>query len=229
MATPKGYTTVDAVAGYLGQTMTADQESQAYSLMAACENFIDAETQGNGGWLNGPIVAEQYNAFNQGHEFFLRSVPVTSVESIYKRKAKVGDTPILLTANTDYEVLDLKQGKILLSQTTMVYGSLGYGYGYGYGDPAWSPEWGNIGGIALGAGVLLLVSYTPVQAVPATISQCATEIVAFWMNNNIHPERYGLTSLASADIKETYSQMLIAGCFPANIDRYFENFQTVSF
>lgn len=222
----KNYTTVDAVAAYLGTAFTSDQEVQATALLPIAENFIDVETQGNGGWLNGPIVSEQYDLANSGRKFYLRSTPVASVQSIYRRTLKVGDTPILLVAGTDYELLNPSTGEVLLSEMVAYSNYRGYGF---YGDPAWNPEWGNIGGIALGFGMVALVSYTPVQSCPPLITQCATEIVAYWMQNNIHPERYGVDSLGTQTDKIAFNKMLAGGCFPANIDRYFNDYNRVSF
>lgn len=224
IATPKGYTDSDSVARYLGISLSADQEIQAQTLIANAENFIDSETQGNGGWLNGPIVSEQYDLRNVGHRFFLRSTPVATVESIYRRTNKVGDTPVLLTANVDYELLNTQTGEVLLAESSM-WGATAYSYG----DPAWNPEWGNIGGIALSGGLVALVSYTPVQSVPALISQCATEVVAFWLDNNIHPERYGVASEKTGVQTISYAKMKVEGCFPASIDRYFNDFNRISF
>lgn len=222
----KFYTTIDAVSAYLGTAFTSDQEVQATALLPIAENFIDVETQGNGGWLNGPIVSEQYDLANSGHKFYLRSTPVASVESIYRRTLKVGDTPILLVAGTDYELLNPSTGEVLLAEMVAYSNYRGYGF---YGDPAWNPEWGNIGGIALTAPMVALVSYTPVQTVPPLITQCATEIVAYWLQNNIHPERYGVGAEKTGMESVTYAKMITDGCFPANIERYFNDYNRVSF
>jgi hypothetical protein len=207
----KGYSSADQVAAYLGQTLTPAQQTQAVIWLDAAEAVVDGIAHTS--WLTGAVVAEQYSLNNRGTRLYLRQTPVTSVQGITVRSFLVGDTGQVLTAGVDYELLDPTAGLVLLSN---VYQSNAYFQSYGdYGGAV-----GYVGPVPAGGpgyGQLALVSYTPLQAIPPSVALATAQIVAFWLTNEIHPERYGLTSVRTADQAESISAAFEAGVLPQGI------------
>jgi hypothetical protein len=154
----RGYTTNSAVAAFLGLTLTAGQQSEADTLIGSAEQYIDRETRR--GWILPPITGERYNLTTP--TIYLRSHPITSVQSIVTRTQAIGDAPYTAIAGVDYEVFDLLLGQINFSS--------------GFHGPR----------------AVALVSYTPNLPVPADIALCATLIVAETLARALFPGRLGV-------------------------------------
>lgn len=154
----KGYCAIADIAGLLGITLTAAQQTEATSLIGSTEVYIDRET--NFGWLIPPITAEQYDLHKP--YVYLRRAPVTSVQTVQTRTNAVGDVPVTLTANVDYELLDANLGLV-----TFVSG-----------------YWGKFSEA--------LISYTPNLPVPADITYATTLIVANSLTYTILPDSFGI-------------------------------------
>lgn len=109
--TYKGYCQPTDVANLLGRTLTTSQTSEATTLIAATESYIDRETRR--AWIVPPITAERYDL--RGRTLYLRWRPVTSIQQLQGRSDAVGDTLYTLVSGTDYELLDPNLGEVLVS------------------------------------------------------------------------------------------------------------------
>lgn len=107
--TAKGYITADKVEDMLGTSFTATQLAQCEALIERAEAYIDAET--GRGWLVGTQTNEAHVVDSQN--IYLKYVPVSSVTTVLAR-AGLGETETTLTADEDYEVVDLTTGHIRL-------------------------------------------------------------------------------------------------------------------
>lgn len=106
----KGYAQVEEVAAFVGATFTSAQEDQAERMLEVAEAEIDAGT--NRGWLVGAQANEthRWEEFRNG-DLWLRYAPVSSVTAV-KGRAALGEAESTLTADLDYEVIDLEAGWI---------------------------------------------------------------------------------------------------------------------
>lgn len=209
----RGYTTVNAVALFLGITLTTNQTAQATALLQPAEDVVDAIA--NTSWLNGAITGEQYDLMNRGVRIYLRQNPVASVQGVTVRSLLPGDTGQVLVAGQDYELLDLTAGLLVLSG---VWSAAAYYSTYqNYGGSAIYNESGAVINQGQCSGQIALVSYTPVQVVPAVVSLAACELVAFWLKYNINPAAYGIASMRTADQQIVLSTALAQGVIPAGV------------
>jgi hypothetical protein len=149
------------VAAFLGMTFTTEEQAEATALIPMASALIDRETRR--GWLVPPITGERYNLTTP--TLYLKSHPITSVQSIVTRTQAIGDTLYTAIAGVDYEVFDLNLGQINFSS--------------GYSGPR----------------AVALVSYTPNLPVPPDIALCATMIVANTMSNALLPDAFGVTEV----------------------------------
>lgn len=108
----KGYCTVDEVADFLGRTFTAEQDLHAERLIETAEADVDNYT--HRGWLVGVQTDEThtYGEYRLGN-LYLRYAPVSAVATV-KGRAALGEAEVTLTADYDYEVIDLASGWIRL-------------------------------------------------------------------------------------------------------------------
>lgn len=106
----KGYCQVEEIAAFVGATFTTAQEDQAERLIEVAEAEFDAATQR--GWLMGAQSNEthRYNEFSGG-DLWLRYAPIDTVTAVKARTA-LGEAEETLTADEDYEVIDLETGHI---------------------------------------------------------------------------------------------------------------------
>ncbi len=104
----KGYTTINAIEGITG-SLTDAQQKRALTLMEAAELHLDGEI--GRGWLVGVQTQEAH--FNPTEYLNLAYWPVASVTAVYGRSG-LGETEETLTADDDYEVVDLAAGQIRL-------------------------------------------------------------------------------------------------------------------
>jgi hypothetical protein len=150
------------VAAFLGMTFTTEEQAEATALIPMASALIDRETRR--GWLVPPITGERYNLTTP--TLYLKSHPITSVQSIVTRTQAIGDTLYTAIAGVDYEVFDLTLGQINFSS--------------GYHGPR----------------AVALVSYTPaLDTVPGDIALAATMIVANTMSNALLPDAFGVTEV----------------------------------
>lgn len=207
----KGYTDASGVNTYLGTSAAPQPVPAAY--LAAAEQVVDALSKTS--WLDGQIVAEQYLLPNRGIRLYLRRAPVTSVDAITVRSFLPGDTGQVLTAGTDYELIDPTGGLVALSG---VYSSAAYYSTYGnYGGSEIYNESGTILNQGQFTGQVALVTYTPVQVVPPAVSLATAQLVAFWLVNQIDPGRYGLSGMRTADESVQVEAAFAQGVIPPGI------------
>ena len=105
----KGYCTSDDVMTFLGREFTGPQKAHCDTLIERAESDFDEET--NRGWLMGAQTDEAIRVDSQN--IFLRYAPVATVTTV-KGRAGLGETDETLTADTDYEIINLEYGHIRL-------------------------------------------------------------------------------------------------------------------
>lgn len=151
---PRGYTTSEDVAAYMGRTFTYVQAQVCDGLIEAAEQFIDAETGRR--WMVS-ITDEVYH--RPGQDVFLRSTPVVSVQAVKLWESQALTTLVSLT---DYEVRDLKTGWLHLLR------------GLIYDVVRFSPD-------EVVRADEVWVSYTPQATVDRVIELAAKKLAAAWM------------------------------------------------
>lgn len=180
------YTSAANVAAYLGLTLTTTQTAQATALLPTIQTYIDTETRRT--WTQPPITGEIYdlpNPYDAGviqideagypipsslqngaqpppTTIYLLSAPVASIELVQVRTRLVGDVPLTLQANIDYELQNPTTGELV--------------FGLGYGGPS----------------AYALVSYTPLTPLPTDVALAATMLLAHWLRFSLFPERFGV-------------------------------------
>lgn len=73
----------------------------------------------------------------------------------------------------------------------------------------------------------LLISYTPVDTVPADIKRAAIEIVAAWLSPTLNPGSHGLDSLSLPDITVKYARSHVQDVVPPIARRILENYRFI--
>lgn len=170
--TVKGYSSVEEVQGLVGMTFDETQEDQVLRLIEAAESFIDWATDRSTWGSNTPIVDEYYSM--GGPRLYLKSVPVTSIESI-----KVGTYNVLgtitLVPTANYDLVDPINGLVVLSPDVT--------------DPYFTYDY-------------LHVSYTPAVTLPAHLKLATAQLVAHWLSIHFDPARlsYSLYTLGDGDL-----------------------------
>lgn len=107
------YITITDALNYLGTpTLSGTQTTAAQAKVNAAIAYVNRVTLQ--AWNLDPITGELYDL--QSRQLLLQSTPVASVEQVQVRSRIVGDTPEVLTAGTDYELLDLTRGLILFDE-----------------------------------------------------------------------------------------------------------------
>lgn len=162
----RGYTTLAAVAAAFaaeGVTLTSAQELLIGMDLEAVEAAIDAYTGRS--WLTGAITAEV--VYPQNGVLWLSQRPVASIEEI-RTIGGLPATTTVLTADTDYRLLDAAQGRVEVLA------------GRGWGREAWTS--GYILPGVIGQGVVYEVDYTPAATVPPLIAWAARETSKAWVN-----------------------------------------------
>jgi hypothetical protein len=105
----RGYTTPDQIADELGQDLTLAQIQQCHALIEQAEDWID--------WYKGQTYSTSTAITDERHRIegptlYLRNTPLASVQRIRQTYGAVGETPVTLTADTDYEVISLTTGEL---------------------------------------------------------------------------------------------------------------------
>jgi hypothetical protein len=144
------YTSSDAIAAYLGRTLTTDQQTQADLMAAAASDFIEGALGRS--WLDtdgvtGEAVTDELHTV-QANRIWLKHAPVDPDETVtLSVRCKLpGSTTYAQTEPYQWELLDASLGHIYTSPTL--------------------------------EGQLALVSYTSLEQIPPIIAQFATELAA---------------------------------------------------
>lgn len=127
--TTKGYTSIERVEHHTGQTFTDAQRAECSLLIPVAEQWIDDRTHRTWGTTS-VVTAEQYSLEAPPWTSGLASSvdvitelgsyppvsvrllrrPVASVSAVSVRSRAIGSTPTVLTAGTQYELLDAGRG-----------------------------------------------------------------------------------------------------------------------
>jgi hypothetical protein len=110
-ATPRGYTSPSQVAGAVGQEFTSAQNARCLELIAEAEDWIDTYA-GRTYKTSTVITSERQTLY--GRDLFLTVTPVTSIQQVRVRYRTIANPYTTLTATTEYEVLDLATGHLLM-------------------------------------------------------------------------------------------------------------------
>lgn len=108
-ATP--YATADDVAAELHVTFTSEQEARAEWLIVAMQAFVDDYCGCTFGATD-TITGERHRLY--GDTVYLRVVPIASVQAVRLRSRYVGAQSQTITANDQYELIDLVMGELRL-------------------------------------------------------------------------------------------------------------------
>lgn len=104
------YTDASLIAGYLGVTLTADQQTQAGRLADAATAWIDRHT-GDTWQTASPVTDETHEII--GDVVYLDRRPVASVTSVKTRQA-FADAALTTLGTSQWELLDAANGKLLI-------------------------------------------------------------------------------------------------------------------
>ncbi len=169
--TIKGYSSVEEVQALVGMSFDETQEDQVLRLIESAESFIDWATGRDNWGSSNPIVDEYYEM--SGPRLYLKSSPVTSVESVSVGTNNLVGT-VALVATVNYDLVDKTNGLLILSQDV------------------WDDSYYNYA----------LVSYTPQVTLPAHLKLAASQLVAHWLTIHFDPARlsYSLYTLGDGDL-----------------------------
>ena len=104
------YTDATAIAGYLGVTLTAGQQTQAGVLANAATAWIDRYT-GRSWQDDGSVTDELHEVV--GDTVYLKNRPVTAVSSV-KVRARYADAGVTTLDSGSWELLDAANGVLLI-------------------------------------------------------------------------------------------------------------------
>lgn len=104
------YTDASTIAGYLGVTLTSDQQTQAGVLAGAATAWIDRYT-GRSWQASSPITDELHELV--GDTVYLTNRPVTAVTSV-KTRERFADAGTTTLDASQYELLDATNGVLLI-------------------------------------------------------------------------------------------------------------------
>ncbi|HEY7061733.1 MAG TPA: hypothetical protein VII06_09650 [Chloroflexota bacterium] len=104
--TPKGYTTPDRVAAYMGVTLTPAQEDAATELIVAAEEAIDRATGRR--WLESSPAVETWPII--GNLITLRMMPILGVTQVQTIGEPLGTFALLATSS--WRIVDLDYGQL---------------------------------------------------------------------------------------------------------------------
>lgn len=153
MSTP--YATAESLTIYLGRDLTGPEEDAAGPSCAAASDYIDRVV---GKSWQGRTVGGELQTVPSNGIVRLDYRPVASVTSVTSRSLIVGETPRVLVAGTDYELIDPLNGQILVN-----------GYGYDVITTTGC------------AGQVLTIAYVVGTAVPSDIAMAANIIAAGYL------------------------------------------------
>ncbi len=184
----RGYATTDDVAAFLGVTLTAPQVAQAAATIARAETWIDQAT--NRTFLSGPVIDETF--------FAPYHIDPPTVSTNYA----AGWVPMganLLLARTPVQSVEVVTGVPYLNVTPIVL----------IRDLEWE-----IRDLATGTVRLIVptayyqtrVSYTPVNACPADITQATIMLAATWLIPHLNPEAWQVDSFRLPDLEVRYAK-----------------------
>ena len=104
------YTDANAIAGYLGLTLTSPQQTQATTLAAAATAWIDRYT-GRSWQASSPVTDELHELV--GDTVYLTHRPVASVTTV-KTRERYADAPTTTLDASQWELLDAANGVLLI-------------------------------------------------------------------------------------------------------------------
>ena len=104
------YTDANAIAGYLGLTLTSGQQTQAGVLADAATAWIDRHT-GRSWQASSPVTDEQHDLI--GDTVYLTNLPVASVTTV-KTRERYADAPTTTLDASQWELLDATNGVLLI-------------------------------------------------------------------------------------------------------------------
>jgi hypothetical protein len=104
------YTDATAIAAYLGRALSVAETAEAPAAIAAATAHVD-RTVGRS-WQNATVTGELQRFM--ASPVVLSKRPVTAITSITVRFGVPGETPELLTAGVDYELVDPTRGLVLV-------------------------------------------------------------------------------------------------------------------
>lgn len=140
---------------YLGRALTAAEDAQFPAVAAAVTQVIDRYTGRT--WDGSGVTGELHTLL--GPTVTLARPPVTAVTQVRARAASIGATWRVLTAGSEYELLDPGAGLLAVA-------------GPGYGADVITTDGGT------GAGSMVEVSYTVPGTVPAPVKLAAEQLAA---------------------------------------------------
>lgn len=159
------YTDSQHIEGYLQRSLTTTETVLAADLIPAASEWIDNYT-GRG---YGPVtvIGEQHGV--EGPFVYLTRRPVVAITNMVARSITVGAPLITLNVGVDYELLDAQHGALSL----MNWWDL---FMWGQRDMVRDMVGSHM-------GKLLSIDYSVSAAVPPTVQQAATALVAHWLRD----------------------------------------------
>lgn len=206
----RGYSTLNRIQRHLGVTFTADQVSQATTLLEAAEAWIDQRARK--AWLTGVLTEQHYVP---GPNVYLRATPIASVTSVTAR-AGLADPGAVLVAGIGYEVRDLTTGWLYLPGLDgYTRGDVVTGYSGPYGA----------------AYDRVTVAYTPNTGLPADIGHAATLLVGHWMQPGMSGVMPGIQSYSvGQELQVTFQDAAAGGGgVPADIAAIVDQYRRLVF
>ena len=105
------YCSAASLATFLQRALTAAETASAAAVCAAASDYIDHYLGRS--WQAATVTDEVQTV--ERRDVFLDVYPVVSVTSVTGRAPFVGDPPVTLTADVDYEMIDPSAGRLLVS------------------------------------------------------------------------------------------------------------------
>lgn len=173
-----GYTTYQAVEGYLGITLTVGQRAVATGVIEAATTWIDRHTAQSWQAIS-PVADERCELLPQtggGLRVYVKRRPVVAVTAV-KTRSLLADATVTTLTSGDWELLDAAAGLLLIA-------------GWTSGD------------------AVALVSYTHSQTSAPNDVQLACQMIAgSWLTSALRPDSAGVQSISVGqnDLAVTYA------------------------
>jgi len=211
VATVKGYTTNELVAEEMGEAWTDDLTFQCQTIIAEVEAYIDRYT-GNSWLIPSAVTNELHNRITNTQYvryLYLDHSPVTAITSMSIRYAAPGAPSTTLAPGTDYELMDPRNGIVLLNA------------GYPWHDVI-------INTTTL-SGYIIVVSYTTSTPVPADIEHAATALTSDWLWGRLHGDRRGLKSSSVSTSGDQFSVAFTNDNVSSEVRRILNQHRRIAF
>lgn len=183
------YADATSLAAYLQRSLTVAETAAATAACAAATEYIDRYVGRS--WQGTTITGELQTVESETVHLDYR--PVASVTTVTARSMIVGETPRLLVAGTDYELIDAPNGVLLVN-------------GYGY-DVITTTGY---------VGLVLTITYVVGSTVPALIAQAANIIAAWYLVSApaASNQARGILKLKAGSAEITYDPIDKAAAVP---------------